>query len=65
MIAVKCPSCGTLFGYEDKGVLNIKHRDLFRQVRGSVKGPCRRCGAEVTWPGEQDSVNDESDSGTR
>lgn len=49
MIAVKCPACGTLFGYESNGILNIKHRDLFRQIQGFAKGPCRRCGSEVTW----------------
>lgn len=59
MIAVKCESCGTLFGYEDKGVLNIKHRDLFRQITGNVKGPCRRCGAEVTWPTVSEMVQDD------
>lgn len=51
MKQVKCPSCGTLFGVEQPdGSLSIKHRDLFRQVRGSVSGPCRRCGQVVVWP---------------
>lgn len=54
MKQVKCPSCGTLFGVEQPdGSLSIKHRDLFRQVRGgTVSGPCRKCGAEVRWPVE-------------
>lgn len=49
MIAIKCPTCQTLFGYENEGVLNIKHRDLFRQITGTVEGPCRRCGTQVKW----------------
>lgn len=46
---VTCQQCGTLFGKEVDGVLNIKHRDLFRTIIGEVKGPCRRCGSEVRW----------------
>lgn len=47
---VKC-ECGALFGIEQPdGSLAIKYRDLFRIVRGSVSGPCRKCGANVTWP---------------
>jgi len=48
---IKCPACGTLFGREnEEGTLDIKHRDLYRTIRGgSVSGPCRRCGAKVTW----------------
>jgi hypothetical protein len=46
---VTCQNCGTLFGKEVNGVLNIKHRDLFRTIIGEVKGPCRRCGFEVIW----------------
>lgn len=47
---VKC-TCGSLFGIEqDDGSLAIKYRDLFRIVRGTVSGPCRKCGATVTWP---------------
>lgn len=58
MIAIKCPSCGTLFGYEnDEGVLNIKHRDLFREIRGQVSGPCRRCGNQVTWSSSRNDVD--------
>lgn len=51
---IKCPDCGLLFGREpEKGVLNIKHRDLYRTIRGgTVTGRCRRCGAEVRWPEE-------------
>jgi len=49
-IAIRC-SCGTLFGYEQDGVLNIKHRDLYRHVEGGVvTGPCRKCGKTVRWP---------------
>lgn len=47
---IKCKSCGTLFGIEQDGSLNIKHRDLYRTIKGSVEGPCRRCGANVKWP---------------
>jgi len=47
---VKC-ECGALFGIEqDDGSLAIKYRDLFRLVKGSVSGPCRKCGAIVNWP---------------
>lgn len=51
-IPIVCPSCECLFGYETQpGVLSIKHRDLFRTIRGgTVTGPCRRCGAQVAWP---------------
>ena len=51
---VKCPACGLLFGREpEPEVLNIKHRDLYRTIRGgTVTGRCRRCGAEVRWPEE-------------
>lgn len=46
---IKCV-CGALFGIEqDDGSLAIKYRDLFRTVRGSVSGPCRKCGADVNW----------------
>ncbi|HSE45299.1 MAG TPA: hypothetical protein VLA89_08205 [Gemmatimonadales bacterium] len=43
--------CGTLFGMElPDGTLAIKHRDLYRNIRGGVvEGPCRRCGAIVRW----------------
>ncbi len=48
---VTCPACDCLFGYEVDGILNIKHRDLFRSIRGgTVEGPCRRCGQQVHWP---------------
>lgn len=48
---VKCSNCGALFGIQqDDGSLAIKYRDLFRQVRGSVSGPCRKCAALVEWP---------------
>lgn len=59
--AVKCPSCGTLFGNENNGVLNIKHRDLFREIRGFVQGPCRGCGTKVSWgtpPTDEATVDD-------
>jgi hypothetical protein len=47
---VRCRSCGTLFGIaDDDGRIAIKHRDLFRIIRGSVEGPCRRCGEIVRW----------------
>jgi len=47
---VRCPSCGTLFGYTDGPTLNIKHRDLYREIKnGSVEGPCRKCGTIVRW----------------
>jgi hypothetical protein len=50
MTHVKC-ACGSLFGIEQEdGSLAIKYRDLFRVVRGSVSGPCRKCGKQVTWP---------------
>ena len=46
---IRC-GCGTLFGMQlPDGSLAIKHRDLYRLVRGSVEGPCRRCGATVRW----------------
>lgn len=47
---VRC-SCGTLFGYADANGerIAIKHRDLFRIIRGSVEGPCRKCGSQVKW----------------
>jgi hypothetical protein len=47
-IAVRC-ACGTLFGYATGERLAIKHRDLYRIIRGSVEGPCRKCGAIVKW----------------
>lgn len=51
--AIRCPACECLFGYEHEGVLNIKHRDLFREFRGGVvSGPCRRCGTIVRWPAD-------------
>lgn len=47
---IKCHNCETLFGIEvEGGVLNIKHRDLFRTIRGECEGPCRRCGSQVRW----------------
>lgn len=46
---IKCPACDTLFGIEIDGVLNIKHRDLFRRVTGTCEGPCRRCGNQIIW----------------
>ena len=51
---ITCPKCHLLFGKESEaGVLNIKHRDLYRTIRGgTVTGRCRRCGAEVRWPEE-------------
>jgi hypothetical protein len=49
---VKC-ECGSLFGIEqDDGTLAIKYRDLFRNVDGSVSGPCRKCGKTVRWERE-------------
>lgn len=46
---VKC-ECGALFGIEQPdGTLAIKYRDLFRIVKGSVSGPCRKCGANMVW----------------
>jgi endogenous inhibitor of DNA gyrase (YacG/DUF329 family) len=50
---IKCPQCGTLFGKEtDSGTtLTIKNRDLYRHFEGGkVYGPCRGCGATVSWP---------------
>lgn len=47
---IRCPGCGCLFGIESGGRLNIKHRELFRTVKGEVFGPCRRCGEQVRWP---------------
>lgn len=48
---IRCPACGCLFGVEVGNKLNIKHRDLFRAIRGgTVSGPCRRCGELVVWP---------------
>ena len=49
-VAIRC-ECGTLFGYaETSGErIAIKHRDLYRIIRGSVEGPCRKCGAIVRW----------------
>lgn len=36
---------------EHNGKLNIKHRDLYREIKGGpVSGPCRRCGTMVRWP---------------
>lgn len=55
MKQIKCPSCQTLFGIEVDGVLNIKHRDLFRRIKGSCEGPCRRCGAQIKWSNDDDS----------
>lgn len=57
MADVKCSNCGLLFGKEQRDdVLDIKHRDLFRTIRGgTVEGPCRRCGARVSWPQEQET----------
>jgi hypothetical protein len=54
-VAVRC-SCGTLFGYaESNGErIAIKHRDLFRIIRGSVEGPCRKCGSIVKWEATKD-----------
>jgi ribosomal protein S27E len=49
---IKCGACGTLFGKETNGTLTIKHRDLYRHIKGEgavVQGPCRGCGNEVTW----------------
>lgn len=56
MTDIKCPNCGLLFGKSDgDDVLHIKHRDLYRTIRGgTVEGPCRRCGAEVRWPETKD-----------
>lgn len=50
LVPVRC-SCGTLFGYEqDSGErIAIKHRDLYRIIRGAVEGPCRKCGSTVKW----------------
>jgi hypothetical protein len=60
-VPVKCSACEALFGYENNGVLNIKHRDLFRQIiGGTVKGPCRRCGAEVIWSARNEISDDDS-----
>lgn len=49
-VAVRCV-CGTLFGYADANGerISIKHRDLYRIIRGSVEGPCRKCGSTVKW----------------
>ena len=49
---VTCPNCDTLFGIEtERGVLSMKYRDVYRQVRGgTVTGPCRRCGTVIQWP---------------
>jgi hypothetical protein len=48
---ILCPACGCLFGIEVNGVLNMKYRDVYRQVRGgSVEGPCRKCGEMVKYP---------------
>lgn len=49
-VAVRCV-CGTLFGYADSSQqrIAIKHRDLYRVIRGSVEGPCRKCGNTVKW----------------
>jgi len=59
-IKVLCEGCGTLFGIEpQKGVLNIKHRDLFRTITGGVvTGPCRKCGNQVKWSSENVSDNE-------
>jgi hypothetical protein len=49
-VDIRC-KCGTLFGKadDDGRIIVIKHRDLYRLVRGSVEGPCRRCGSTVKW----------------
>lgn len=54
-IDIKCPECFTLFGkQQDDGTLSIKHRDLFRNIKGVVSGPCRRCGYIITWSNSED-----------
>jgi hypothetical protein len=55
---IECPACGALFGYETApGVLSMKYRDVYRTARGgTVEGPCRRCGAVVTWPVQKERV---------
>lgn len=56
---VRCPSCGTLFGITDEdGRIVIKHRDLLRLIRGSVEGPCRKCGQTVKWLSPTDSEDE-------
>lgn len=62
---IKCPHCGTLFGNENNGVLNIKHRDLFREIKGYVAGPCRGCGARIEWGHVPSDEADVDNSGTR
>lgn len=52
---IKCSGCDTLFGIEIDGYLNIKHRDLFRRIDGTVTGPCRRCGHQVIWSNNDNS----------
>lgn len=48
-VEVRCV-CGTLFGFENDGKLQIKHRDLYRTIiGGTVEGYCRKCGAMVRW----------------
>jgi hypothetical protein len=53
-VAVRC-TCGTLFGYADATGerIAIKHRDLYRIIRGSVEGPCRKCGNTVRWDAKE------------
>lgn len=52
---VRCSQCNTLFGIaDDDGRIAIKHRDLYRIIRGSVEGPCRRCGSVVKWQSPAD-----------
>lgn len=50
--AVRCGSCGSLFGmaHEDGSTLSIKVRDIQRLFKGGVvEGACRRCGLLVRW----------------
>lgn len=51
---IKCPGCQTLFGVESDNILNIKHRDLFRWIKGEIWGPCRRCGTMIKWSSNED-----------
>lgn len=55
MPEIRCPECGALFGIETPGgKLNIKNRDLYREIKGGrVSGPCRRCGTNVVWPSHE------------
>lgn len=45
----RCPTCCTLLGIADGGVMEVRYKSAVYFVRGELRTLCRRCGNESVF----------------